>query len=73
MSIVLSDKTIYMVQPKRFEVKGKKDLYCLLNKSFYRLKQSSRCWYRRFNNYVEIIRFQRSFNDICVIYVNLAS
>ena len=37
------DETIYMEQPKEFEVKGKEDLYCLLTKSIYGLKQSPKC------------------------------
>ena len=32
------DETIYMVQPKGFEIQGKKDLCCLLKRSIYGLK-----------------------------------
>ena len=58
-----------MVQPKGFEVQGKEDLYCLLKKSIYGLKQSPRCCYRRFDDFISSLGFQRSSYDICV-YIN---
>ena len=58
-----------MVQPKGFEVQGKEDLYCLLKKSIYGLKQSHRCWYRRFDDFIASLGFQRSSYDMCV-YIN---
>ena len=63
------DETIYMVQPKGFEVQGKEDLFCLLKKSIYRLKQSPRYWYRRFDDFIASLGFQRSSYDMCV-YIN---
>ena len=46
------DEEIYMKQPKGFSVKGKKELVCKLKKSFYRLKQSTRMWYKKFDTYI---------------------
>lgn len=66
------EEIIYMVQPKGYEVKRKEDLYFLLYKSIYGLKQSSRCWYKRFNDYISIIGFQRNTHEICV-YLNTTS
>ena len=63
------EETIYMVQPKGFEVQGKEYLYCLLKKSIYGLKQSPRCWYRRFDDFIASLGFQRSSYDMCV-YIN---
>lgn len=60
------DETIYMAKHKRFEAKGKEDHFCLVHKSIYR--QSPRCWYKRFNDYIKSIG-KRSSYDICV-YVN---
>ena len=36
------DEEIYMAQPQRFEVKGKENLVCKLNKILYGLKQAPR-------------------------------
>ena len=60
------DETIYMVEPNGFEVQGKEDLYCLLKKSIYGLKQSPRCWYKRFDDFIASLDFQRSSYDMCV-------
>lgn len=42
------EETIYMAQPKGFEVPGSEDKVCMLKRSIYGLKQSSRQWYKRF-------------------------
>ncbi|KAL4035066.1 Retrovirus-related Pol polyprotein from transposon TNT 1-94 [Cucumis melo var. makuwa] len=60
-----------MEQPKGFEVKGKKKLMCKLNRSLYGLKQSPRCWYKRFDDYISLIGFIRSLYDPCVYYKKL--
>ena len=60
-----------MEQPKGFEVKGKKELVCKLNRSLYGLKQSPRCWYKRFDDYISLIGFIRSLYDPCVYYKQL--
>lgn len=62
-------KTIYMNQPKGYQAKGKEDYYCLLKKSIYGLKQSPRCWNRRFDEFVLKIGFKKNSYDNCV-YIN---
>ena len=46
------DAEIYMKQPERFTVKGKKELVWKLKKSLYGLKQSPRMWYQKFDTYI---------------------
>jgi hypothetical protein len=43
---------IYMSQPDGFKVAGKENWVCKLNKSLYRLKQSPRQWYKRFDKFM---------------------
>ena len=59
---------IYMKQPEGFMVKGKKELVCRLKKSLYRLKQSPRMWYQKFDTYIRGLRFTRSKEDHCVYF-----
>ena len=53
------DEDIYLEQPPGFETEGEK-LYCKLHKSLYGLKQSPRCWNRRF------IIFLKKFKFVCI-------
>ena len=46
------EEEIYMKQPEGFVVKGKKELVCKLKKSLYRLKQSPRMWYQKFDTFI---------------------
>lgn len=62
------DEEILMSQLKRFEVKGKEDYVCKLNKSFYGLKQSPRQWNKRFDEFMAQINFHRSHYDNCVYF-----
>ncbi|GKG03722.1 putative RNA-directed DNA polymerase [Tanacetum coccineum] len=39
------DKEIYMEQPEGFQVKGKEDYVCRLQKSLYGFKQAPRQWF----------------------------
>ena len=43
------DETIYMVQPKNFELGEAKSMVCKLKNSIYGLKQASRLWYYKFH------------------------
>lgn len=52
-----------MNQLEGFVIEKSKNLVCKLKKSSYGLKQSLRCWYRRFDDYVTRIGFKRSKYD----------
>jgi hypothetical protein len=41
-----------MQQPHGYEVKGKENLVCSLNKSLYGLKQAPRQWYLKFDRFM---------------------
>ncbi|GJT88575.1 retrovirus-related pol polyprotein from transposon TNT 1-94 [Tanacetum coccineum] len=58
-----------MRQPPGYEQGNK---VCLLKKSLYGLKQSSRKWYRRFDEYTLSNGFKRSSYDSCVYYRSYA-
>jgi hypothetical protein len=60
------DETIYMEQPKGFEMNKNSDLVCLLKKSLYGLKQAPRQWYKRFDTFVLGLGFKRSNFDTCL-------
>ena len=62
------EETIYMRQPEGFEVKGKEDQVCLLQRSLYGLKQSPRQWNKRFDHFMLENGFSRSKHDSCVYY-----
>ena len=60
------DKEIYMEQPDGYVIAGKENLVCRLRKSLYGLKQSPRCWYSAFREYMESIEFKQTNADPCV-------
>jgi len=62
------DEVILMKKPKGFDVRGKEDYVCKLNKSVYSLKQSPRQWNRRFAEFMAHIKFHRSHYDNCVYF-----
>ena len=63
------EETIYMRQSKGYKVHKKSgEQVCLLKKSLYRLKQSPRQWYKRFDIFVLGSGFSRSNYD--KIYVS---
>jgi hypothetical protein len=49
-------------------MKGKKVSICRLNKSMYRLKQSPRMWYQKFDTYMLGLGFIRSKADHYVFF-----
>ncbi|GJW64130.1 putative RNA-directed DNA polymerase [Tanacetum coccineum] len=55
-------------QPEGFQVKGKEDYVCRLQKSLYRLKQAPRQWYKKFESVIEKQGFQKTFSDHCVFF-----
>ena len=62
------EEDIYMQPPKGFVVEGKEDHVCLLKKSLYGLKQSSRQWYKRFDSFMVGNGYSRSNYDSCVYF-----
>eukprot|EP00253_Pinus_taeda_P022564 PITA_22564 len=62
------EEEIYMKEPERFAVKGKKEHVCNLKKSLYGLKQSPRMWYRKFDTFIRGLGFTRSKADHCVYF-----
>ncbi|GJT74021.1 retrovirus-related pol polyprotein from transposon TNT 1-94 [Tanacetum coccineum] len=65
------EETIYMRQPPSFE-EGTGNKVCLLKKSLYGLKQSSRQWYKWFDVYMISNGFSRSSYDSCVYFKEFA-
>ena len=60
------EEEIYMEQPEGFQVKGKKDHTCLLQKALYGLNQTPRQWNKCFDQFVVSHRFLKSEYDHCV-------
>ncbi|KAH9689071.1 hypothetical protein KPL70_015335 [Citrus sinensis] len=65
------EEEIYMIQPFGFRVAGKENHVCRLIKSLYRLKQSPRQWYKRFDQFIQGQKFTRSEHDHCVYFRRL--
>lgn len=57
---------VYMKQPIGFEDKENKNLVCKLNRSLYGLKQSPRCWNRKFVSFLNKYKFRQLKTDQCV-------
>lgn len=55
---------IYMEVPEG--ISAEPNQVCKLNKSLYGLKQSSRCWYERFDHVLKELGFKRSEVDPCL-------
>lgn len=60
------DKEIYMEQPEGFEVTGKENYVCKLNKSLYGLKQAPRQWYKKFESVMGEQGYRKTTSDHCV-------
>lgn len=52
-----------MKQPEGFEVNGKGELECKLNRSIYGLKQSPRCWDTVLDNKLKKMGFVQTTGD----------
>ena len=59
-----------MEQPPGFVVQGEIGKVCLLQKSWYGLKQSPRAWFDKFSQTVEEFSTQKSKSDHSVFYRN---
>jgi hypothetical protein len=59
-------ENVYMTQPKGFIVEGKENLGCHLTKFIYRLKQTSRQWYLKFDETIRKFRFKKNDEDNCI-------
>ncbi|KAJ0797294.1 putative RNA-directed DNA polymerase [Helianthus annuus] len=62
------DKEIYMEQPEGFQVKGKEDYVCKLQKSLYGLKQAPRQWYKKFESIMGKQGYRKTISDHCVFF-----
>lgn len=57
-----------MAQPKGFIVKNQDNKVCVLQKTIYGLKQSSRAWYEKINSVLIPLGFKTSKLEPCVYY-----
>ena len=60
------DCEIYMEQPEGFIDPDHPDYVCLLDKSLYGLKQSSRCWNNTLDSYLKENDYRQSPADECI-------
>ena len=65
------DEEIYMEQPEGFVTQGREQEVCRLIKSIYGLKQASRVWNIKFNEFIILFGLTRSTADPCVYYRHL--
>jgi hypothetical protein len=54
---------LYMYQPRGFVVDGEENKICKLNKAIYGLKQASRSWFLKLDNFLLKIGFKRCTSD----------
>ena len=59
---------IYMEQPEGFIIPGKEEHVCRLLKSIYGLKQASRAWNRKFNDFILKFGLSQFQADPCVYF-----
>ncbi|CAM8982594.1 unnamed protein product [Rhodiola kirilowii] len=57
-----------MEQPEGFQVEGKEDYVCRLQKSLYGLKQAPRQWYKKFESVMEKQGYQKTTSDHYVFH-----
>ena len=60
------EETVYVEQPEGFEVPGKEDYVCLLQKALYRLKQSLRIWFQLIATVLVDFDFQQCKSNPCI-------
>ena len=60
------EEDIYMQQPEGFVADRKGNMVCKLQKSIYRLKQTSRSWNIRFDQIVKSFGFIQNLDEPCV-------
>ena len=58
-------ETLYMVQPENFESNDSKQLVCKLERFIYSLKQTSKQWYRKFDQVITSFGFKENTVDQC--------
>ena len=54
------EEEVYMDQPEGFIINEKEDKVCLLERSIYGLKKTSRQWYLKFHDAIKAFGFQRN-------------
>ena len=55
---------IYMEQPKGFVATGQElHLVCRLKKSLYGLKQAPRQWYKKFDDFIQLVGFSKTIGQ----------
>lgn len=64
---------VYMKQSIGFINKMKPDLVCKLNRSLYGLKQSPKCWNRKFISFLNRYNFKQLKTDQCVFIGNFSN
>ena len=57
-----------MKQPKGYIQEGKENKMCLLKKSFYRIKQFVKQWYKQFDSFMIKAKYNRCEYDSCVYF-----
>ena len=62
----LIDEELYIEQPEGFIKSGEEKLVCKLVKCIYGLKQASRVWNKKFNEFLIKYGLKRCLNDFCV-------
>jgi hypothetical protein len=62
------EEELFMGQPAGFEVNGRENEVCRLQRSLYGLKQASRNWNKKFDSFIVKYGFTRGVADPCVYY-----
>lgn len=59
-------EAVYMKQPNGFEHQNQPNTVCKLKKSLYGLKQSPKCWNKKFVEFLKNYKFEQLKGDQCV-------